>query len=332
MNIKKLSLKAFTVMMAFCLVLSLGFFALPDKASASTTVQIKSPTEDDIYFVNKKLTVKVYAGMKTLEPGYTSYMQVEILKSGNRVYFENKKITELADITFPGYTPKKTGKYTIKAGIVTTDTTPPNKVYNVKEKYSFSVKSASYVKEIKPTISAKRDGKKITITTTNRPAGVKMMVYRSTKSGSGYKKIKTVTANKYTDKVASSTKTYYYKIKFSYKPSTKQYLSKFSKVQTVKKVVKTTGDKINLKTPTYSSGKVKLTWDLVKGAGYYLIYKASSSTAEGEVISCNGEDENTLYDKDVKAGKTYYYWVEAYVGNDEKPSAKSGKVSIKIPS
>ena len=77
---------------------------------------------------------------------------------------------------------------------------------------------------------------------------------------------------------------------------------------------------------------MKLTWDLVKDAGYYLIYKASSSTGEGEVISCNGDDENTLYDKDVKSGKTYYYWVEAYKGDEEKPMAKSDKVHIKIPS
>ena len=330
MKSKRLTLKIFTVMMAFCLVLSLGFTANLDNASASTT-QIKSPTDDTIYFINKKITVKVTAGMMSLEPGYKSYMQVEILKSGKRVYFKNVRFTELGDITFPAYTPKKTGTYKIKAGVVFTQDDPPNKIHKVQEESSFVVKSASYVKEMQPAISAKRDGKKIKISCSNRPAGVKMLIYRSTKKSTGYKKIKTVTASTYTDKVTSSTKTYYYKVKFSYTPKTTTYKSKFSKILTVKKVVTTTGS-IHVYTPTLTaSGKVKVKWDKVSGAGYYLIHRSTKSGTMGDVVCCNGDSELEYLDSDVTKGKTYYYTVEAWYGNDEKPLCTSEQVKIKIP-
>ena len=154
---------------------------------------------------------------------------------------------------------------------------------------------------MKPSVSAKRDGKKITISCSNRPSGVKMNIYRSTKKNSGYKKVKTLTKDSYTDKVKSSTKTYYYKVKFTYKYNKKTYTSKYSKKLTVKKVVKTTGSSINFNTPTYKSGKVKLSWDLVKGAGYYLIHKATSKTGEDVNVFCMGGDESVYYDADVKA-------------------------------
>ena len=138
MKTGRITLKAFTVMMAFCLLLSFSFFAFPETASAIDHDTILSPTNNGIYIIGNKITVK--ACPLLLSAQGKSYMQVEILKSGKRVYFENKRFTSLDNITMPSFKPAKTGKYTIKAGIVITDDDPPDYIYHEQDKVTFTVK------------------------------------------------------------------------------------------------------------------------------------------------------------------------------------------------
>ncbi len=414
MKIKKTALKTFTVVIAFCLMLSFGSVINLDKADAVVTVTVKAPSEDGAYIVNQAMDVTVNAGL--LGYGYNNYAQVEILKNGERVYFENVGFYNLGDIEFPSFTPTKSGKYTIKTGMVLTNETPPDEIYKLSQEVTFKVQSASFIKNVKPEISAVRSGKKVTIEATNMPDGAKMQVYRSEKKKSGYKKIKTTKENSYVDTVKKANKTYYYKVTFSYKGA-KTYTSKYSKVITLKQTkpeilifrdgkeitvdtqnlpegakveiyrstkkssgfskIKTTKktsytDKVtsskktyyykarflykegtdkqysgycsvikvikgaekgsmNVKTPTVTSaGKVKIKWDALQGTGYYLLYKSTRAGEQGECIDCLGEEDIEYLDPDVEKGKTYYYTVEAWYGNDEKPLATSKQVKIKV--
>ena len=74
---------------------------------------------------------------------------------------------------------------------------------------------------------------------------------------------------------------------------------------------------------------VKITWTQYKGAGYYLVDKGTSSNGEGDVIACCGANELEWVDTEVETGKTYYYRVTAWVGNEDKPRAKTAVKSIK---
>ena len=63
-----------------------------------------------------------------------------------------------------------------------------------------------------PTVTGKLNGKKPMVSWEAVEGATQYHVYRSTKSGSGYKKVATTTGLSYTDKKATKGKTYYYKV------------------------------------------------------------------------------------------------------------------------
>ena len=64
----------------------------------------------------------------------------------------------------------------------------------------------------RPVASVKLSGKKPRVSWKAVDGAVKYEVYRSTKSTSGYKTVKTVTGTGYTDSTAKKGTTYYYKV------------------------------------------------------------------------------------------------------------------------
>jgi hypothetical protein len=78
-----------------------------------------------------------------------------------------------------------------------------------------------------------------------------------------------------------------------------------------------------------TSKGVKISWTKYSKAGYYLVSRGVTAD-EGEVITCNGENECEFYDTEAVKGKTYYYQVTAWYGNDTKPLVKSKAIKITV--
>ncbi len=97
-------------------------------------------------------------------------------------------------------------------------------------------------------------------------------IYRSAKASSGYKKIKTVTKNSYTDKSVKAGKTYYYKIVA--KGSKAAYNSLMSKKYA--KITVLAKPKVSAK--ALKKGKVKVSWKKVKSSSGYVVYISKSKT------------------------------------------------------
>ena len=68
------------------------------------------------------------------------------------------------------------------------------------------------------------------------------------------------------------------------------------------------------------------------GADYYLIARNSKGpSAEYDVISCEGADTLTFYDKDVTKGRAYYYMVLGQKGDDDVVGKYYGsKYKVKV--
>ncbi len=129
-------------------------------------------------------------------------------------------------------------------------------------------------------------------------------IYRSAKSSSGYKKIKTVTKNSFTDKSVKAGKTYYYKVVA--KGNKAAYNSLMSKKYA--KITVLAKPKVSLK--AVKKGKVKVSWKKVKSSTGYVIYISKSKT------------------KGFKAVKTVK---KAAAGNvTVKAGAKKGRCYVKV--
>ena len=123
---------------------------------------------------------------------------------------------------------------------------------------------------------------------------------------------------------------YYYKVKIYAKSGGKTYLSNYSAAVKAAKYSPSADTSALHVIVTNTSGGVKITWTKNSKAGYYLVSRGTSSDGSGEVITCNGENELVWLDKEAAKGKTYYYVVSAWYGNDEQPLVKSKPVKIKV--
>lgn len=397
--------------MVFC-------FTPVQKANAENMMVIVEPVKTESYIAGIEVPIVLSPQMFNIAQ-YDSYAQVEVLKNGKRVFFENILYYGSDDITpAKAFIPTKAGTYTIKAGMVFTNDTPPDEIYKLQQTSTFKVVSASSIKKMTPDISSDRDDKgQAVLTCTNNLGGkVKMKVYRAEKKNGKYELVDTVSSNTFTDTKAIALKTYYYKVKWSLKNDGKTYTSKFSAINScspsrpqiecertskgkvkVSCVNKPDGVKMEVYRATSKSGKyklvkttkkasftdsqtkakkvyyykvrltqksgkktykskyspivkadktggsgslvakaintskgVKITWNKYSKAGFYLISRSTSSNAEGDVIGCYGDNEFEAYDTEAEKGKTYYYTVSAWYGNDEKPLIKSKPVKLVV--
>ena len=298
-----------------------------DDMYAISDARIRSPESGKTYKVSQKIPVRIYAGF--IVGGAYNWIQVSIEKDGKQVYWKCYNYTETTtEYDLGTFTPTASGTYTIKAGTTNSvvDSSPDSKkIRKVSSTVKFKVKTSS-IKNIKPKLTVKRTGKKKAALSWDTPSGAKTQIYRATSKNGKYKRIKTTTKSKYTDKSLKSNKVYYYKIRFTKKEKGKTAYSKYS---AKKKAGKYTAPKPFEVTLKNTSKGVKITWGKYNGAGYYLVDRATSSGSEGTVIACCGDNELEWLDTDVKSGTTYYYRVTAWVGNEDKPRAKTKVVKIK---
>ena len=131
----------------------------------------------------------------------------------------------------------------------------------------------------------------------------KYEVYRAGSQNGTYKYIGSTTKTGYTDTTASAGYAYYYKVKAVSKVKTAANSAYSTVVKATchcaKPVVKI----------TTSSGKPKLTWNAVAGAGKYEVYRATSKN--GTYTKMFTTTNRSYTNTNAKAGTTYYYKVKA---------------------
>ena len=131
----------------------------------------------------------------------------------------------------------------------------------------------------------------------------KYYVYRAGSQNGTYKYIGSTTKTNYTDTTASAGYTYYYKVKAVSKVKTAANSAYSTVVKATchcaKPVVKI----------TTSSGKPKLTWNAVAGAGKYEVYRATSKN--GTYTKMFTTTNRSYTNTNARAGTTYYYKVKA---------------------
>ena len=147
----------------------------------------------------------------------------------------------------------------------------------------------------------------------------KYEVYRAGSQNGTYKYIGSTTKTNYTDTTAGAGYAYYYKVKAVSKVKTAANSAYSTVVKATchcaKPVVKI----------TTSSGKPKLTWNAVAGAGKYEVYRATSKN--GTYTKMFTTTNRSYTNTNAKAGTTYYYKVKAV--SKVKTAANSAYSAVK---
>jgi len=150
----------------------------------------------------------------------------------------------------------------------------------------------------------------------------KYFVYRATSKNGSYSRVYTaVSARSYTDSDTTPGETYYYKVKAIHEnaDANSAYSAVVKRMCDLKRPVVT----ISLT----SGGNPYLKWSEISGAQKYYVYRAKSKT--GSYTYLGASKSGKYVDKDVDAGKTYYYKVKAIHSNTSANSAYSAIDSIK---
>ena len=140
----------------------------------------------------------------------------------------------------------------------------------------------------------------------------KYYIYRST-DGKSFKFFKSTTETSYTDKSASLGTTYYYKVKGVAAVNGKNISSDYTDIVEIK--CTTAAPIISI---ARSNGKAKLSWDEVKGATRYWVYRRTDGR-NYEFYA--GTSKTTYTDTKAASGTKYYYRVKAVTVVNEKSVA-----------
>ncbi len=150
----------------------------------------------------------------------------------------------------------------------------------------------------------------------------KYEVYRSTSKTGNYTLLTTTANTSFLDTTTKTGKTYYYKVRAYYK-SAKTYYATYTSVVSAKalKITKLPTTTATIKST--STKKIKVGWSGISGATSYKVYRSTKESSGYKLVATVTSKSYT--DKDVEAGKTYYYKIVATDG--KKSSAKSVAVS-----
>ena len=157
-----------------------------------------------------------------------------------------------------------------------------------------------------------KSGKKITLTWKKVSKAEGYLIYRQDSSDSKFYQIGTVKSGStltYTDTVKSNNKTYTYKVQAYNTNNGRQGVGAYSSTKSAKTLAKAKITGI-----TSSDEEVlKIFWKKVSGAKGYIISRSTKKdSGYSEIDTVSGEKTTSYTDDTVKAGKTYYYKVEAY--------------------
>lgn len=175
--------------------------------------------------------------------------------------------------------------------------------------YSKSISGVALAKTNFTKIEAK-SGKKVALTWKKVSQAEGYLIYRKDSEDGKYNQIGKVTSGKtltYTDTVKSNNKTYTYKIQAYNTNNGKQGVGAYSSTKSAKTLAKAKITGI-----TSSNEEVlKISWKKVSGAKGYIISRSTSKNSGYKKID-TVTGKTSYSDDTVKAGKTYYYKVEAY--------------------
>lgn len=175
--------------------------------------------------------------------------------------------------------------------------------------YSKSISGVALAKTNFTKIEAK-SGKKVALTWKKVSQAEGYLIYRKDSEDGKYNQIGKVTSGKtltYTDTVKSNNKTYTYKIQAYNTNNGKQGVGAYSSTKSAKTLAKAKITGI-----TSSNEEVlKISWKKVSGAKGYIISRSTSKNSGYKRID-TVTGKTSYSDDTVKAGKTYYYKVEAY--------------------
>lgn len=175
--------------------------------------------------------------------------------------------------------------------------------------YSKSISGVALAKTNFTKIEAK-SGKKVALTWKKVSQAEGYLIYRKDSEDGKYNQIGKVTSGKtltYTDTVKSNNKTYTYKIQAYNTNNGKQGVGAYSSTKSAKTLAKA---KITGITSS-NEDMLKISWKKVSGAkGYTISRSTSKNSGYKKIDTVTGKTSYT--DDTVKAGKTYYYKVEAY--------------------
>lgn len=277
------------------------------KSAASSEIAVKTTIDNPQNLTatqSSATSVKLsWSGVE----GATSYKVYRSAKGGAYKLVETTTGTSYKDSSL------KTGtKYSYKVTAV-------NGVFESGDSNKATLYAAAAgVKKLKASSSAYN---KIGLSWKKASGATKYVVYRSTKEGSGYKKVKTVTSNKYSDTVKTGV-TYYYKV-VSYTNKAKGGESAI-----ISSVALADAPK-NVKAVNKSYNSTKISWSKSKGAGNYAIYRSTSKKSGYSLIKTVSKSKTSYTDKTVEVGVTYYYKVCAVTKGKEGKMSKVASAKIK---
>ena len=261
----------------------------------------------------------------------------------------------------------KSGKYTLvkttaNSSCADTKAKPLNKYY-YKVKYSLTSNGKTYKSKYsaakacnpaRPAIESERNSKKkVKLTCTNMPSGVKMEIYRATSKSGRYKLIKTVKKGTYTDASSKAKKVYYYKVRWTAKSGRKTLKSKYSKILKADKYLPAQVPEITSVTKL-DTGKLKIKWRCYKKVDRFYVWisedpdadkmrgvadqmyflKETGATGTSVVVPPEYDNYEGGMIK-LKSGKTYYFFVYGVIdpepGSDLPTKLHSKPFKYKMP-
>ena len=144
------------------------------------------------------------------------------------------------------------------------------------------------------------------------------VLYRKDTTDGSFKKIKEFTSKStysFKDSGLNANHKYEYKLRAYVKNGTKKIYGSYSDVASAKtnQTVTRPGRVTGLSVTAKSGGKMLITWDRVKDAEGYIVYRGNSPDGTySRVLVQNGNDTLRFTDTGLTPKKTYYYKVKAY--------------------
>lgn len=174
----------------------------------------------------------------------------------------------------------------------------------------------------RPSVSASNVAStgKIKLTWNKVSGADKYYVYRAGSKNGTYKYLGSTTGTSYTNTGAGAKYTYYYKVK-AISTRTSNANSAYSSI------ISRTCDlaRPSVKSTLNTSGKPKLTWNVVSGATKYEVWRKSGS--KGTYVKYDTTTKTSYTNTSAKKGTTYYYKIKAICGsNSAANSAYSNEV------